>query len=452
MNEFEKRYKNLNTAQKQAVDTIDGPVMVVAGPGTGKTELMSMRVARILKETDTLPEHILCLTFTDSGAQAMRDRLLSIIGPAAYKVAIHTFHSFGGEIISHYREHFYRGAVFQPADELRQLEMIANILGELPHDNPLSSTMNGQYTYLHDVKTVISELKRSGLSSEQFLEVLERTDEDIDHIESLLKDTFVQRMSAKLVAPISSALEKLQQYNAMNQTVYEIPSLVSVAATSLEAALAEVESTGKTPALSAWKRQWFSGTGESFGLKAREQSKKLHAVSSVYYSYLTRMEGAGLYDFDDMILQVVQQLEYNDDLRFSLQEKYLYVSVDEFQDTNLAQMRIIHSLTNNPVAEGKPNILVVGDDDQAIYSFQGANVSNILNFKHHFPATKIIALTDNYRSTEPVLQQARDIIIQGVDRLETSLEDITKQLTSHSPDKGEVSIVKAKTIEDERRW
>lgn len=452
MNEFEKRYKNLNAAQKQAVDTIDGPVMVVAGPGTGKTELMSMRVARILKETDTLPEHILCLTFTDSGAQAMRDRLISIIGPAAYKVAIHTFHSFGSEIISQYREHFYRGALFQPADELRQLEMISSILNELPHDNPLSSTMNGQHTYLHDVKTVISELKRSGLSSEQFLEILERTDEDIDHIELLLKDIFAQRMSAKAVASIQAALEKLQQHTVSSQTLYEIPSLVSVAAASLEAALAEVESTGKTPALTAWKKQWFSGTGESFGLKAREQSKKLHAVSSVYYSYLTRMEGAGLYDFDDMILQVVQQLEHNDDLRFSLQEKFLYISVDEFQDTNLAQMRIIHSLTNNPASEGKPNILVVGDDDQAIYSFQGANVSNILNFKQHYPATKIITLTDNYRSTDPVLQHARDVIVKGVERLETSLENITKQLTGHSSDPGSVSIIKAATIEDERRW
>ncbi|RYF27436.1 MAG: ATP-dependent helicase, partial [Chloroflexi bacterium] len=114
--DFTTRYKNLNESQKIAVDTIDGPVMVVAGPGTGKTELLSMRAANILKRTDTLPENILCLTFTESGAAAMRQRLVSIIGKDAYKVAIHTFHSFGSEVISQNREFFYRGAEFRPAD------------------------------------------------------------------------------------------------------------------------------------------------------------------------------------------------------------------------------------------------------------------------------------------------------------------------------------------------
>ncbi len=90
---FEARYNQLNNAQKQAVDTIDGPVMIVAGPGTGKTELLSVRIANILNKTDTLPGNILCLTFTESGAQAMRERLVDIICKDAYKVAIHTLSS-----------------------------------------------------------------------------------------------------------------------------------------------------------------------------------------------------------------------------------------------------------------------------------------------------------------------------------------------------------------------
>ena len=109
---FQERYNQLNTAQKQAVDTIDGPVMVVAGPGTGKTELLSVRTANILQKTDTLPENILCLTFTESGQSAMRERLVGIIGKDAYKVAIHTFHSFGSEVMSQNREYFYRSALF----------------------------------------------------------------------------------------------------------------------------------------------------------------------------------------------------------------------------------------------------------------------------------------------------------------------------------------------------
>src|ERR1044071_7653181 len=98
--DFTTRYRSLNAAQKKAVDTIDGPVMVIAGPGTGKTELLSMRTANILRSTDVLPENNLCLTFTESGASAMRQRLTQIIGTSAYKVAIHTFHSFGSEIIN----------------------------------------------------------------------------------------------------------------------------------------------------------------------------------------------------------------------------------------------------------------------------------------------------------------------------------------------------------------
>src|ERR1035437_10388980 len=110
MMDFKKRYATLNKAQREAVDAIDGPVMVIAGPGTGKTELLSVRTANILQKTDTLPENILCLTFTDSGANAMRERLTEIMGKDAYKVAIHTFHSFGSEIINQYGEYFYQGA------------------------------------------------------------------------------------------------------------------------------------------------------------------------------------------------------------------------------------------------------------------------------------------------------------------------------------------------------
>ena len=131
MEKFKTRYNKLNSAQKEAVDTIDGPLLVVAGPGTGKTELLSMRAANILRATDTLPENILCLTFTDSGANAMRARLASIIGTDAYKVAIQTFHSFGTEIINHHSEYFYRGADFSPADEVATYSILTDIFEEL---------------------------------------------------------------------------------------------------------------------------------------------------------------------------------------------------------------------------------------------------------------------------------------------------------------------------------
>lgn len=159
--DFETRYKKLNARQKEAVDTIDGPVMVVAGPGTGKTELLSMRAANILRSTDTLAENILCLTFTESGADAMRQRLSEVIGPDAYKVAIHTFHSFGSDIISRYGEYFYHGANFRPASELNSYEVLRTIFDSLELASPLNVRMNDEYTYLSDTLSAISDLKKA---------------------------------------------------------------------------------------------------------------------------------------------------------------------------------------------------------------------------------------------------------------------------------------------------
>ncbi len=164
------------------------------------------------------------------------------------------------------------------------------------------------------------------------------------------------------------------------------------------------------------------------------------------------MQKNSRYDYDDMILQVVHAMEVYDDLRYTLQEKYLYIMVDEFQDTNPAQLRILHNLTDSPVHDGAPNLLAVGDDDQAIYGFQGADISNILTFADQYPRTQRIVLTDNYRSGEAILQASRAVIIQGGDRLERRLPDIDKQLTPHHKGSGNVQFVEAPTIMGERHW
>src|SRR6266496_6812851 len=153
---FSQAYHNLNPRQKQAVDTIEGPVLVVAGPGTGKTQLLSVRVANILRQTDTLPNNILCLTFTESAAAAMRQRLLGLMGQDAYKVAIHTFHSFGTEVITNHPQFFYQGAHFHAADELSSYEVLEPIFRRLPHSSRLAATMNGEFTALRDTQMAIA--------------------------------------------------------------------------------------------------------------------------------------------------------------------------------------------------------------------------------------------------------------------------------------------------------
>lgn len=449
---FSNRYSQLNADQKQAVDTIEGPVMVVAGPGTGKTELLSVRVANILQKTDTLPENILCLTFTESGQAAMRERLVGIIGKDAYKVAIHTFHSFGSEIMSHNREYFYRNALFEPADDLKQYEVLRSIFEELDYTNPLATMMNGEYTHLSDAKRVISELKRSSaLTSDELLAVIEQNEASLDALERILAPILIERVSKTTANTLRKALELVQQHSATVEPLHEVTPLARIISDSLEAMLEDTIAVHPTKPISAWKSHWFErNEKKEFVFKNRKRLTKLKSLSHIYYEYLNRMEKLGLFDYDDMIMQVVHAIEVNDDLKFNLQEKYLYMMVDEFQDTNLAQLRIIHALTDNPVNEGNPNILVVGDDDQAVYGFQGADISNIINFSEVYPSRQLIVLTNNYRSGASILETSRVVITQGTDRLEARNPELDKQLTANKPQQGSVELWKAPSIDGER--
>jgi len=451
--DFSNRYKLLNIAQREAVDTLDGPVMVIAGPGTGKTELLSMRTANILDKTDTLPENILCLTFTESGASAMRDRLTSIIGKDAYKVAIHTFHSFGSEVINQNGQYFYQGANFRPADELSTYEILRGIFDQLDYRNAIAGKINDDYTYLFDASTVISELKKSGLTSDELLVVLEANDAVIEKTEQLLSPIFNDKISKNTTELVAKHVETIRLSDGY-VTIPGIVSLASVLADSLEMAVGEAASTKSTKAITAWRNHWFKKDKDGkFVLKSHDRQTKLRALSSVYEQYLLRMQEGELYDFDDMILRVVHAMEVFSELRFNLQEKYQYVMVDEFQDTNLAQMRILHNLTNNEAQGDTPNIMVVGDDDQAIYSFQGADISNILEFRVMYPKTVTITLIDNYRSTATILSDARSVITQADNRLERNLAGINKELTAHVTNtSSKVSLYEVDTSADERQW
>jgi DNA helicase-2/ATP-dependent DNA helicase PcrA len=451
--DFSTRYHLLNDAQKQAVDLIEGPVMVIAGPGTGKTELLSMRAANILQKTDTLPQSILCLTFTESGAVAMRERLLQIIGPAAYKIAIHTFHSFGTEIMNQNGQFFYHGSHFRPADGLTSYETLRTIFDGLDYDNPLASKMNGEYTYLADTLQSISELKRSGLTSDELLAILDVNDRVIDTVEAPLKDVFSTRLSKLTITQLEPLIDTIKAADG-KINIPGIAPLSDILAESLSLAISEALEGGSTKPITAWRNRWMKKDDKNqFVLKVRQSAIKLRAVSYIYYQYLLRMQEAKLFDFDDMILRVVHAMEVFPELRFNLQEQYQYIMVDEFQDTNLAQMRILYNLTKNEVNDDQPNILVVGDDDQAIYSFQGADVGNINAFLELYPSTKQITLTDNYRSSDAILNHARSIITQGTERLENILPNLNKTLLPHhTPPSTQASIVELPTVTNERAW
>ena len=450
--DFETRYKHLNMAQQSAVKTIDGPVMVIAGPGTGKTELLAMRAANILKQTDTLPENILCLTFTESGAAAMRQRMTDIIGRDAYKIAVNTFHSFCSDIIGQHRADFYRGAEFRPADDLATYQILRSIFEELPYDNPLASSMNDEFTHIKDVLRSIGELKQSGLTSAELINILDHNDQTIDLAESLLGPVYDSGISKKTAEALAPHVETLRGTISESPIVGIVP-LSRIVADSLNDAVSMAIEDNSTKAVTAWRNAWMEKDDDGhFIFKARRQQVKLRAVATVYDQYLSRMEAAGLYDFNDMILQVVHAIEHTPSLRYDLQEKYLYVMADEFQDTNLAQMRILAALATNPVGD-EPNIMVVGDDDQAIYSFQGADIGNIIGFQDLYPAAQRIVLTDNYRSSQDILDHAHAVIVTGNDRLENRISGLSKELIAHNSSQAStVELIKTPVAADERQW
>lgn len=456
MDRFEERYKSLNREQKRVVDAIEGPVLVVAGPGSGKTEVLGLRVANILRRTDVSPGNILCLTFTDSAAANMRERLKELMGHDAYKVAIHTFHNFGVDIINYHPEIFYQGAIFSSADELTQLDLLGEIFSGLEHDNPLRETHPEQgYTYLRSAKDAIQYLKRAGLTPEEFRSVLDHNEKSLEFLNPVLGDCFKGRVSKGMFGIIPGIIEKIRSEKMEDFPISHMESLSSAIAGSLERALEKAGRDNEAKPLSGRKKEMmYKGDGGEYLLKETKYLEKMRALSGVYEKYRKLMHERGYYDFDDMILDTVTAVEENDELRYELEEQFQYILVDEFQDTNDAQMRLLNLLTSAEVHEGRPNIMAVGDDDQAIFKFQGAKISNIMKFKDRYREPEIITLTKNYRSRQDILEVARYVITQGDERLENIIPDVNKVLESVNDGiaEGKITSRAFATKEREYQW
>lgn len=433
MSTFGEIYKQLNAAQKQAVDTIDGPLLVLAGPGTGKTQLLGARVANILQKTDVSPSNILCLTFTESGAQNMRERLRSMIGDDAYDVTISTYHSFGSDIIKNYSEHFQSIAVDRsddirmerPIDELSQIQIVEKIVNKLPFDSPL---LSARY-YIKSVVGTISDLKQHLISADNLRLLAANNLKQIEQLQPVLDEVI------NSVGGISrKKAEKAAQYDALLAAFSDqTGDLVESAAVALQAAHEKAESTGSPTPLTSWKNEWlYKDEQDQFTFTDPSRSEKMVELAAIYERYQQALKNNAAYDFDDMILRAIEGLRSNDELRFNLQERYQYILLDEFQDTNPSQFELVKHIADHPVHEGRPNIMAVGDDDQAIFAFQGANVGNMQDFIESFRDVVVINLVNNYRSHQDILHVAHGIAGQIESRLHTQLEGIDKVLTASS--------------------
>lgn len=454
MGSYQDALSHLNAAQRKAVTTTEGPVLVIAGPGTGKTQLLTTRIAHILTVTDTLPENILCLTFTDSAAQNMRERLSGMIGQAAYSITISTYHAFGSDLIKRYPDHFAKEGDLQPIDDLGIDTTFRHILSELPHNSPLKFADN----YLRDVTGFISDAKRALLTPDDIRAVATSNTIYAEAVQPLL-DTHlggIVRISKKIIPQFAALEEALRTQAAPSIGASEITTIDVLLMQELREALAIAEETGKPTPITKWKNTWLARDKRGrFVLNAQASSLKILALADVFEQYLTRLQEQKLFDYDDMILRAVKGLTDNDDLRFTLQEQYLYILLDEFQDTNGAQLRLVELLTNNPILEGRPNVLAVGDDDQAIYAFQGADYSHMLQFQQLYNDVLVVPLTENYRSHKDVLHTARGIAEQIEERLHHHFPSIEKTLVAANknlPEKAYIERYEAKSDSTQFAW
>ena len=300
--EFEKAYSHLNEAQREAVDHIEGPLLVIAGPGTGKTQLLSVRVANILKQTDASPENILCLTFTDAGASNMRKRLSDFIGPEAYKVQIQTYHSFGSYIL---QEH--RPDLSSAIDELEQFTIIRDIQSHLDSTDILRGDWNTK-----DIISTISQIKQAALSPDDLRLVATKNQLDNEALIEQIRDDLSGTASAKYPANRSyyeNILATLQNYVEHSQPTIlgKIESIANSYFRSLADIFAkedEIKSIA-TP-LRSWREKYFEkDANNDYIFKDTVAIKKLLSLANIMEQYVNYLDASGKFDYSDMILKAI---------------------------------------------------------------------------------------------------------------------------------------------------
>ena len=307
------KYDSLNSMQQDAVYHTEGPLLILAGAGSGKTRVLTHRIAYLIEEKGINPWNILAITFTNKAAQEMRERVDKIVGHGSESIWVSTFHSTCVRILRRY-------------------------IDRLGFDNHFTIYDTD------DQKTVLKDVcKRMNLDSKTFKE-------------------------NTLMKAISSAKDELI-------------------------------------------------SPEEFRLNASADGDwRTQVIARVYEGYQKQLRLSNALDFDDLIVKTVELFQSCPDVLNSYQERFKYIMIDEYQDTNTAQFKFVSLL-----ASKYKNLCVVGDDDQSIYKFRGANIGNILGFEEVFPEAKVVKLEQNYRSTQSILNAANEVIQNNKGRKEKSL-------------------------------
>ena len=304
-------YDTLNPMQKEAVLQTEGPLLILAGAGSGKTRVLTHRVAYLIEEKQVNPWNILAITFTNKAAGEMRERVDQLVGFGAESIWVSTFHSTCVRILRRHIEY-------------------------------LGYTTNFSIYDSDDQKTLMKQVfKAMDVDTKQFKE-------------------------RSVLGTISSAKDKL-----------------------------------------IGPEEFLLNAGQDF---------RQRRIGEIYKEYQKRLKKNNALDFDDLIVKTVELFQNNSEVLNYYQERFKYIMVDEYQDTNLAQFKLVSLL-----ASKYRNLCVVGDDDQSIYRFRGADIGNILSFEEMFPGAKVIKLEQNYRSTQNILNAANGVIRHNRGRKDKTL-------------------------------
>src|SRR5882762_1972491 len=302
---------NLNEEQRQAVLATDGPLLILAGAGSGKTRVITYRIAYLISEKGVPPWNILAVTFTNKSAQEMRERVKRLLHGRELSSApwVSTFHSLCVRILRQDIEHLKEGysRTFTIYDQDDSLRLIKNAIKDLGYDD--------KHLGARSVQSAISSAKNRG--------------EDVD----------------------------------------------------------------------------------AFAARADYVDERRAAIARIYKTYEERLHANNALDFDDLMIKTVRLLRNVPEVRDKYNKKFRYILVDEYQDTNSLQFALVSLLTQQ-----QQNICEVGDEDQSIYKWRGADITNILNFEKHFPNAKIIRLEQNYRSTQTILDVAGAVVGRNLER------------------------------------
>lgn len=369
-------FSSLNPIQQQAVTHQDGPLLIVAGAGTGKTSVLINRLAYLIQEKNINREEILITTFTEKGAGELEERADKLLPYGYVNLWIHTFHSFGERLLRDHALDIGLSPAFTVLSKTEQWILMKKNLAafNLHYYRPLGDPTK----FIHEIITHFSRLKDENISPARYLEYVESLKANTDGI---LSSSDISKKT------ITSKTKKNNKK----------------------------DSSEKEP-------------------KAEEMDlSRLTELAEAYHTYNKLLQDQGLMDFGDLIINTIRLFRERPNILEKYRQQFKYIMVDEFQDTNSAQYELIKLL-----AAPHNNLTVVGDDDQSIYRFRGASLSNIMQFKDDYPEAKELVLVENYRSNQKILDAAYKLIENNnPNRLETKL-GIEKKLKAQKETKGEI--------------